>query len=77
MKTIAEMQEAIRNKGFQWIEHVFNDGHPNDCIIYLTKSKDGHYFGKHQCGDIGWGRYRRQAAWEMAFQTIVVEGKYD
>lgn len=76
MLTIEEMQDAIRKAGWQWEEHVYNDGLPNDCSVMFTKSKNPLYFIEHPMGDIGWGRFQRRYAWLQAYEVIIVERKY-
>lgn len=68
---IAEIQEAFRSAGYQWIEHIFNDGHyVGECSIKFTRSKEPNYFTDYPVGDFGWGRYTRIAAWSMAYEWL-------
>lgn len=75
--SIEEMQEAIIKEGWQWQEHVFNDGDYRDCTISATDDKSPHAF-THEArdgllGKVGWGRFPRQKAWEMAYNYIVLK----
>lgn len=72
MVTIEIMQNAIIALGWSFKEIIYNDGLLGDCFIEFTQDK------KHQWGTyplpqdcLGWGRYRRQVAWEMAYVWIV------
>lgn len=62
---ILEIQQRFTNNGFQWLEHIFNDGLP-DCSIKFSLSKNPHYFTDNRLGDIGWGRFSRIEAWNKA-----------
>jgi hypothetical protein len=74
--TILEMQDVILARGWQFVEHVFNDdccGLEN-CFIQLTQDKDPLALTKYprptDC--IGWGRFRREVAWLKAYHAIVI-----
>lgn len=80
--TITEMQNAILAKGWQFTEHVFNDGNYRNCMVNFTRHESPHAFSieqRYKMGPrpkvVGWGRFHRQEAWERAYQTIVIEGK--
>lgn len=83
--TIPDMQQAILDAGWQFEEHIFNDGGP-DCYVNFSNSKSPHVFGvypideasrKERDGVIGWGRFWRQDAWERAYAVIITSGRYD
>lgn len=68
---IARIQDRFREAGFQWMEHVYNDGLHQDCSIKMTMSIDPTYFSKYRVtGDLGWGRFPRVVAWEKASQWL-------
>ncbi len=82
--TIADMQQAILNLGWQFQEHIFNDGLP-ECYVQFSKDKSPHVFGSYvndeACDEelrkarrerVGWGRFRRQWAWQQAYDYIVL-----
>lgn len=71
--TIEQMQQAIADLGWQWKEHIFNDGKYANCMIQFTQDKSPHALSAppYPKDSVGWGRYRRQHAWEMAYAKIV------
>jgi hypothetical protein len=81
--TVAEMQERILELGWQFEEHVFNDGNPANCYVRFCRDRSPHVFGSYavDCKDpqlraaiediIGWGRFSRQYAWEQAYDRIM------
>ena len=72
--SILDMQAAIKAAGWQWQEHVFNDGLAADCFIEFTKTTDPHVFGMHPRPDdsIGWGRFTQQSCWQQAYAYIIL-----
>jgi hypothetical protein len=76
--TIPEMQDQIQAWGWQWQEHVFNDGTTQNCYLQCNKNTNPHVFGpapgeqtrKDREGNVGWGRFPRQTAWEFAYAYI-------
>ena len=69
--TIEQMQNVIMSKGYQWVEHIFNDDLPK-CSIKFTLDKSPHYFTKNVMGDFGWGRFERYEAWKQAYDHITL-----
>ena len=79
--TITEIQDRLMALGWQWQEHVFNDGMHSDCFLRMTREKWCHafsYWSKEEKPDkevdrirdtvIGWGRFSRQYCWEQALE---------
>lgn len=68
---IARIQDRFREAGFQWIEHIYNDGLHQDCSIKMTTSYMPTYFTKHRVtGDLAWGRFPRIVAWQKASEWL-------
>ena len=65
-------QRRIRELGYQWEEHVFNDGFgPGaDCSVDFTKEKNPNYFTDDRLGLIGWGRFSRIRCWQSALSHM-------
>ena len=64
---ILEIQQRFQDNGFQWLEHIFNDGHKDNCIITFSLSKNPHHFSDGgSCDDASWGRFTRIVAWNKA-----------
>jgi len=63
---IARIQQRFLDAGFQFNEHVFNDGHWRNCHISVTESQNPHAFRPVRAKTVGWGRFDRFDAWEMA-----------
>ena len=68
---ILAVQQKFIDAGYQWEEHVYNDGIYNDglninCSIQFTKDTDPFYFSHHVVGDFGWGRFSRESCWGQA-----------
>jgi hypothetical protein len=75
--TILQMQEAIMAKGWQFKEHVFNDGNPHNCFIEFTQDKSPFALSDSPKPKdrVGWGRFPRQMAWQMAYGKIIEGNK--
>lgn len=65
-KEITAIQKVLSALGWQWQEHIFNDGHSN-CYLTITKDTDPCILGKTQ-GDAGWGRFGRLYCWREALE---------
>ena len=77
MIQIMQYQLDISNAGWQWEEHIFNDGSSRNCMVSLTKNTDPTYFTKRPLGDIGWGRFERYTAWYKAHEAIIVNKEFE
>lgn len=66
---IAAMQKSIKQMGWQWMEHIFNDGSCADCYLKLTSRKNPTELSRGH--DIGWGRFARLYCWKEAHKWIV------
>lgn len=86
--SIDEMQDAILAKGWQYTEHIYNDGLGCgfECSIELTTNQNPSAIGSCRFvtpwpndmpKSIGWGRFSRRFCWAEAYDCIVVERKYD
>lgn len=75
-QTIAEIQNRFIKAGFQFQEHIYNDGHERDCSIEFTRCRNRHHFGAGRCmkcdniGEVGWGRFPRLIAWSYAGEWL-------
>ena len=71
--TIDEIQAELRKLGWQWIEHIFNDG-MSECYIILTQDKSPHALTTFPRPDdcMGWGRFNRHYCWHCAYDRIVL-----
>lgn len=68
---IFTIQKEFADFGFQWIEHIFNDGRYNNCRIYFTMSQHPSYFREFSInGEVGWGRFERADAWNQAYDWL-------
>jgi hypothetical protein len=66
---IADIQKEIKDLGWQWIEHIYNDGY-EDCFLKLHDSKNPCVFSDITKDEIGWGRFNRKYCWEQALMCI-------
>jgi len=68
---ITVAQEELKKEGYQWTEHIMNDG-PNDCIICVTESTDPEIFDKQDglCCVVSWGRHPRHMAWAFVLAWL-------
>lgn len=68
-KAIFAAQKAFANAGYQWVEHIFNDGDPGNCLIKMTKSTDPYDIdrGKYT---VCWGLFTRAGAWSKALEWL-------
>lgn len=74
--TIIEKQEAILRLGWQFTEHIYNDWIENNCSLKFSPSQSPHALDEghdEYYQPIGWGRYDREYAWNMAYEYIVGE----
>ena len=74
--TLADLQEAIRERGWQWVERIYNDWMAREfreCSIELTQDKSPHALSERpRPGDtIGWGRFTQRQCWCAAYRWIV------
>ena len=76
--TIFQMQNKILALGWQFQEHVYNDGLEDNCSIEFTQDKSPHALSKYPRPDdcVGWGRFVRQYAWEMAYDSLVAKKEF-
>ncbi|KKK62505.1 hypothetical protein LCGC14_3003680, partial [marine sediment metagenome] len=61
---ILSIQQKFIDAGYQWEEHIFNDGMSDNCSIHFTEDTSPGYFLKRCLGDFGWGRYSRKSCWQ-------------
>jgi len=74
--TIAQMQDEIAAAGWQWLEHVFNDGMglAFNCFVKLSKRREPQVFTDPAFRDpdeVGWGRFNRHWAWQQAYDYVM------
>lgn len=71
---ILAVQQRFLDAGFQFKEHVSNDGHPNNCYVQFSRCCNPHHFSECNCGlqvhKVGWGRFSRHDAWRQAAEWI-------
>jgi hypothetical protein len=74
--SMEQLQDAIRGAGWQWLEHVFNDGNDRDCYVRFSNKTSPHALDTrredYDGESIGWGRFPRRDCWEMAYSKIVL-----
>ena len=72
--SIEQIQEAIIKLGYQFNERIYNDGWSKNCFIEFTKdtSPSALSAGTRTTDTLGWGRFERRKAWEMAYDWIVL-----
>ncbi len=62
---ILAVQQRLIDNGYQFIEHIFNDGSKRNCFVMITKdtyvdfSCENHFL----YGELGWGRFERHQVW--------------
>jgi hypothetical protein len=66
---ILAVQQRFIDAGYQFQEHVFNDGEPN-CMIKFALATAPLHFHNHPCGDFGWGRFDRWECWRRAAEWL-------
>lgn len=76
--TIEKIQNELVAAGYQWVEHIFNDGIARNCSIRLTLCKSPHHFDsctyddcEYKNKDVGWGRFERLDAWLQAKEWLL------
>ena len=69
---ILAVQQRFIDAGYQFQEHIYNDGKACNCSIKFAKSKDPQVFsvGNNLLGDFGWGRYSRMSCWRQAAEYL-------
>lgn len=67
---ILAVQQRFIDAGYQFIEHVYNDGYWANCSLVFTKSKEPTYLLRHPIGDFGWGRFQRMECWRYAAEWL-------
>jgi hypothetical protein len=76
--SVPEIQQKFYQAGYQWIEHIFNDGNSyNDCYIRITKHTCPLALGRYESGEVGWGRFGREYCWREAYQWLLTQDKED
>lgn len=66
---ILAVQQRFIDAGYQFTEHIFNDGSPNDCWIQFAKDKNPSFLSE-RVGDCGWGRFSRMSCWRQAAEWL-------
>jgi len=73
---ILTIQQRFIDAGFQYLEHIFNDGKAN-CYIKFSRCQSPHHFDDcsskdcvYRKNDVGWGRFSREEAWRMAAEWL-------
>jgi hypothetical protein len=66
---IAKIQSAMKQLGYQWQEHQFNDGF-DEVYIEIAENKDPRTIDMHK-EDAGWGRMGRLTAWIKALEWAI------
>lgn len=70
--SIMEIQNAFIEAGYQFQEHVFNDGQAGNCLLELTRNKSPHAFDPDtgEESDFIVGRCKRYDAWRLAHEWL-------
>jgi hypothetical protein len=73
--TIEEMREKLLSEGYQILEHIFNEGKPNNCILKVSKSQEPlafDYMDTHyDTEQLVWGRYEREECWQRCYHALL------
>jgi len=72
--TIEEIQKEISDLGYQWREHIFNDGLGAECLLKISRSRNPMDIADDR-DNVGWGRYRREYCWIEALKYARNENK--
>lgn len=65
---ILAVQQRVIDAGFQFREHIFNDGWDRNCVVYIAKKHTSLFVdGQHEWG---WGRFPRHDAWRMVAEWL-------
>jgi hypothetical protein len=68
---LEKIQAAFMAAGFQWKEHIYNDGKA-ECSIEFTRDTSPHALSEFprpkDC--VGWGRFDRWWAWAQAYEWL-------
>lgn len=74
---ILAVQQRLIDKGYQFIEHIYNDGMIRNgvlvnCIIAITKNQvRGFTLENHfTWGGVSWGRFGRHEAWAYVAEWL-------
>ena len=72
MGTILKIQQAFQEAGYQWTEHIYNDGSPWNCSLQFTRDRSPHALHTYPRPDdcVGWGRFERLHAWLQAGEWL-------
>lgn len=75
-QSIEDCQAYVASCGYQWLEHVFNDGGKpgkgDDCYLRITQDKSPHAINKGY-SVFGWGRMPRLTCWQEACNHVLLE----
>jgi hypothetical protein len=68
---LESIQQDFIDEGYQWHEHIFNDGHA-ECMIEFTKDKSPQALSTYPrpADCVGWGRFPRLHAWQQAHDWL-------
>jgi len=69
---LEKIQKDFIDAGYQWTEHIYNDGWAN-CSIRFTKVTNPHAFSTYPTPKdcVGWGRFDREWAWQQAHEWLM------
>lgn len=67
---ILAVQQRLIDSGFQFVEHVYNDGSEYNTSVRVSRDKSPHYFSNNILGDYGWGRFPRHDVWVMIAEWL-------
>jgi hypothetical protein len=72
LSRIAEMQEELLGLGWQFLEHVFNDGEKKNCLLLVCKSDNPTSFNQPWASSkvLAFGRLPRLEAWWKAMEAV-------
>jgi len=68
---IMKMQDKLKDMGYQWREHIFNDDFISaDCYLEISRSTNPCVFLNDDPKTLGWGRFSRERCWSMALDFV-------
>ena len=68
---LEKIQRAFQSAGYQWTEHIYNDGN-QECSIEFTQDRSPHALSTFPkpADCVGWGRFSRRWAWVQAYEWL-------
>ena len=69
---IFAVQQRLIDNGFQFVEHIYNDGNERNCYVAITREKICHFTFEncYTWGGRGWGRFTRHRVWTYVAEWL-------